>query len=367
MKKNKNLGRVDPAFLGIVLVLIIFGLIAVSSASAVISFERFGHNNYYFFRQITFAAIGLCVMYIVSRIDYHFWRKWNRPLLLAMILLLGLVLVPGLGVRAGTAQSWFSIGPFLLQPSEFAKLAIIFYLAAWFERKKDAESNFWFGIVPPLLVTGAAVALVVLEPDLGSAIMLSIIAGTILFAAGTRLSYLFGLVAAGAVGAWFLIKAAPYRAARIVTFLDPSVDPQGIGYHINQALLAVGSGGFWGYGFGDSRQKHNYLPEPIGDSIFAVMSEELGFFRIAIVVILFGALAILGYRIARRAPDKFGQMAAVGITGWIVIQALVNIGAITGIMPLTGITLPFVSYGGSSLLATCAAVGVLLSISRQRI
>lgn len=365
MKSKIKLGKIDYSLFGVAFVLIIFGLVAVSSASAVLSFERYGHVNYYFFRQILFAAMGLGLMYVASRIDYRVWAKWNRPILLAAILLLGLVLV--FGVRAGTARSWFSLGPFLLQPSEFVKLALVFYLAAWFERKKDAENNFWFGIVPPLIVTLIIFGLIVVEPDLGTATMIGLIVFAMFFAAGVRLNYLLAMLAAGVAGIWLLIKAAPYRAARIITFLDPSLDPQGIGYHINQALLAVGSGGWWGYGLGDSRQKHNYLPEPIGDSIFAVMAEELGFLRIIFVIASFAALAFFGLRIARRAPDKFGQLAAVGIVGWIVLQAIVNIGAITGIMPLTGITLPFVSYGGSSLLAVCVGIGVLLNISRNRV
>lgn len=366
MTQKKYWKKSNRLLLFTVLVLLAWGLVAVSSASAVLSYERFGHNNYYFFRQVIFTGVGLVVMLVLSRIDYHFWKKWSKPLLLAGLVLLGLVLVPGLGIKPTAARSWFRIGDFLLQPSEFVKLAIIFYLASWFERKKGAESNFWFGIVPPLLVAGAVITLVVLEPDLGTAAIIGAIVMVVLFAAGAKFKYLISLMALALGALWFLIKAAPYRAARIVTFLDPSLDPRGIGYHINQALLAIGSGGLWGYGFGASRQKHNYLPEPIGDSIFAVIAEELGFVRILILVLLFALLVFAGLRAARSAPDKFGQLVVVGITGWISLQAFINIGAISGFLPLTGITLPFISYGGSSLLAVCAAVGVLLNISRQR-
>ena len=187
-----------------------------------------------------------------------------------------------------------------------------------------------------------------------------------LFGAGTKWQYLLSLGAAGIALLWILIKAAPYRAARIITFLDPSLDPQGIGYHINQALLAIGTGGFWGRGFGESIQKHNYLPEPIGDSIFAVMAEEFGFIRIIILLLMFLFLAVVSLKLASLAPDKFGALAVIGITSWITMQALINIGAITRMLPLTGITLPFISYGGSSLLSLCAAVGIMLNISRQR-
>ncbi len=339
---------------------------SIWSASAVLSFDRFGHNNYYFFRQIIFASIGLLTIFVVSRIDYHIWKTWSRPLLFAGLVFLAAVLIPQIGFKIGPSRSWFKISSFFLQPAEFIKLALIFYLASWFERKKDAEKNFWFGILPPLLVVGLTILLIVAEPDLGTAAVVAAIVFAMLFAAGVRLPYLGALAGFGAVALWFLIKLSPSRAARIITFLDPSLDPRGIGYHISQALLAIGSGGFWGYGYGGSRQKHNYLPEPIGDSIFAVMAEELGFLRIAFLVIGFTALGFLGIRIALKSSDKFGQLVAVGITSWIVLQALINISAISGILPLTGITLPFVSYGGSSMLSLCIAVGVVLNISRQR-
>lgn len=367
MKQQTAERKMDRPLLLTVLALVGFGLVAVSSASAVVSFERFGNNNYYFFRQIIFAAAGLLALYVFSRIDYHVWKKWNRPILLLGIILLGLVLVPALGFKPGNARSWFRFGSFLFQPSEFVKLAIIFYLAAWFERKKGAESNFWFGILPALLVIAIPLGLVVLEPDIGTAVIFGAIIMVVLFAAGTDLRYLGILAAVALAGMWIVIKAAPYRAARIITFLDPTLDPQGIGYHINQALLAIGSGGFWGYGLGASRQKHNYLPEPIGDSVFAVMAEELGFVRMVLVILLFGFLAIRGLRVAKFAPDRFGQLLATGITAWIVLQALINIGAITGLMPLTGVPLPFMSYGGSSMLFLGVAVGVLLNISKQRL
>lgn len=367
MKKKQYQGPADRLLLGTVLLLIIWGLVALSSASAVISYERFGHNNYYFFRQIIFAGLGIIVLFLVSRIDYHFWKRWSQPLMLFGILALIVVLIPAVGFRPTTARSWFRLGDFLLQPAELVKLFVIFYLASWFERKKEAETNFWFGVLPPLLVAGFTIGLVVLQPDIGSAVVIAAIVATVFFVSGVRLQYLASLLFAAIVGLWILIKTVPYRAARIVTFLDPSFDPRGIGYHINQALLAIGAGGLWGYGFGASRQKHNYLPEPIGDSIFAIMAEELGFLRIILLIILFAITIAIGLRIAKRAPDKFGYLVASGITSWIGLQAIINISAISGLLPLTGIPLPFISYGGSSLLALCTAVGVLLNISRQRI
>ena len=358
--------KVDRFILGIVLALIGFGLVAVSSASAVLSFNRFGNNNYYFFRQLLFAALGIFAIYFFSRIDYHLWKKWSFWILLAGFLALALVLLPKVGFRVGSSRSWFSLGSFLVQPSEFVKLAVILYLASWFDRKRSAETNFLFGIMPPLLISGLTVLLIVIEPDIGTAVMLSIIIFCVLFGAGAKWQYLAGLGSVGIALLWILIKAAPYRAERIITFLDPSLDPLGIGYHINQALLAIGSGGFWGRGFGESIQKHNYLPEPIGDSIFAVMAEEFGFIRIIILLIMFLSLAIASLKLSRQAPDKFSALTIIGITSWITMQTLINIGAITRMLPLTGITLPFISYGGSSLLSLCVAVGIMLNISRQR-
>jgi len=353
--------------LALVLILMTVGLIVIFSASSVLSFVRYGNNYYFILRQLIFTAIGLAIMFILSYIDYHLWKKWAFYFLLAGLAVLAVVLLPKIGFQVGNARRGVNLGWFLIQPSEFVKLLLILYLASWFDRKKDAESNFWFGIIPPLLLTGLSVGLVVLEPDLGTAIMMCLIIFVMLFAAGTKIRYLVALAAMFVAGAWILIAAAPYRAARLVTFFDPSLDPQGIGYHINQALLAIGSGGFWGYGYGGSRQKHNYLPEPIGDSIFAVMAEELGLFRIVAVVGVFWLLAMKGVKVARSAPDKFGQLIAMGVTSWIILQTIINIGAITNFLPLTGIPMPFISYGGSSLLSLCAAVGILLNISKQRV
>lgn len=364
-EKRKYWKKPNTALLGVTLLLLLIGLAAVSSASAVLSFQRFGHNNYYFFRQIGFVGAGLAAMYLFSRIDYHVWKKYAPWILAAATAVLCLVLVPGMGFRSGGARAWFNIGSFLLQPSEFVKLALIFYLSSWFDRKIGAESNFWFGILPPLAAAGMLTGLVLAESDLGTSIVYAVIASIIFFAAGAKYKYLLGLGAAGAGFLFILIKAAPYRIARISAFLDPSQDPQGIGYHITQALIAIGSGGLWGYGFGASRQKHNYLPESIGDSIFAVMAEEMGFVRILFIILLFAAFGLASLRVAKAAPDRFGMLTAVGITGWIVFQALINMGAISNLLPLTGITLPFISYGGSSLLSLCIAVGVLLNISRQ--
>jgi cell division protein FtsW len=367
MKKNKYNRKIYYPILAVVLILVLFGLMAVSSASSVLSFQRFGHNYYYFFRQGVSVLLGLLAIYVFSRVDYRRWREWSRPLMLIALVALAAVLIPGLGTQFGGSRSWFTVGPFTVQPSEFAKLAVVFYLASWFERKEKAEENFIFGILPPLAVSGFAMALIAIEPDLGTAMMIGVIVFVTLFATGAKLKYILGLLGAAAAAVWALIISAPYRAARITSFFNPSIDPLGIGYHINQALLAIGSGGFWGLGLGDSRQKHNFLPEPIGDSIFAVMAEELGFVRIAIIILLFGLFAVLGLHLASKAPDRFSHLVVVGIVAWVSLQAIINIGAVSNVLPLTGLTLPFISYGGSSMVALGVAVGVMLNISKYRI
>lgn len=326
----------------------------------------FGHTNYFLARQSIFFIVGVIIALLVSRIDYRWFKKYSFFLLVVSFLLLLAVLVPGIGFEVGGSRRWIDLGVFFFQPSEFAKLSIIFYLAAWFSSRKEIASSFYSGLLPPLGATAALGALILLEPDFGSLAALGLIALAMFFAGGARLSHLAAILVTGAGVGWLAIQAAPYRLARITSFVDPSIDPQGIGYQINQALIAIGSGGFLGQGFGYSRQKFNFLPEPIGDSIFAVMAEELGFLRVGIVLLLFLLFALFGYAVARRAPDDFGRLAAVGITSWIVLQTVFNVGAMVGLLPLTGIPLPFISYGGSSMLASMIGVGVLLNISRQR-
>jgi len=343
----------------------IIGLVAISSASAVLSFQRFGHTNYYLTRQGIFFILGFAAMLFVSRVDYRFFKKYSPFILLISFLSLLLVLIPGIGVEIGGSRRWINLGITFLQPSEFAKLAIIFYLAAWFATRKEQVIYFSTGVLPPLVVSGAAGALILLEPDFGSTAAIALIALSIFFAGGVKISHLAGLLVTGVGVGWLAVQAAPYRLARITSFLDPQADPLGISYQINQALLAIGSGGFWGQGFGYSRQKFNFLPEPLGDSIFAVMAEELGFLRVGTILFLFIIFAILGFVVARKAQDSFGTLVAVGITSWVVFQTVFNVGAMVGILPLTGIPLPFISYGGSAMLANMIGVGILLNISRQ--
>ncbi|MBI2355639.1 MAG: putative lipid II flippase FtsW [Candidatus Doudnabacteria bacterium] len=363
--KSRALPKVDYVLLITALILLGFGLLVVSSASTVLSFERFGNNYYYFLRQLMFGAVpGLILMYLFSRIDYHYWQKIAPLLVLVGIGLLLIVLVPGVGPEVGGARRWIDFGFFLFQPAEFVKLATVLYLASWFDKRKHHARDLYYGFLPSLAITGLLAGLIMLEPDIGTMLVLAAITASMFFIGGTRIKHLLTAGGVGLLILWLAIKAAPYRLHRILAYLNPQADVQGASYQINQAILAIGSGGLWGLGFGQSRQKYNYLPEPIGDSVFAIMSEELGFVRISIILFLFFLLAYRGFKTALAASDDFGKMVAVGITSWIVLQALINVGGITAIIPLTGIPLPFVSYGSSALALNLAGLGILLNISR---
>jgi cell division protein FtsW len=363
---NKSSGKIDKQLLGLTLALLGFGLMGLYSASTVQSFQNFGNTTHYIVHQMIYGGgFGLLTLLVLSKIDYHFWQK-NLPWLIFLSLfLLALVKVPGLGFSSGGASRWIQYGPIFFQPSELAKLVIIFYLASWAERKQRTLNNFYFGVLPSLIIVGLFALLVIWQPDMGTTLVLMAVSLVMLFAGGINWKYLSLTIVAGLLALYGLVKLAPYRAQRLTTFLDRSVDPQGISYQINQALLAIGSGGLFGYGYGLSRQKHNYLPQVMGDSVFAVTAEELGFLGASIMILLFCLFALKGFAIAKRAPDLFGKMVAFGITSWIVIQTLINIGAMVHLLPLTGIPLPFFSYGSTALIMILAALGILLNISKH--
>jgi len=363
---KKQTGQIDKQMLAITLCLLGFGLLGLYSASTVQSFQIFGNTTHYILHQIIYGGIlGLLALYACSKIDYHFWQK-NLPWLIFLSLfLLALVKVPGLSVSAGGASRWIQYGPISFQPAELAKLVIIFYLASWAERKQNSLNNFYFGVLPSLIIVGLFALLVIWQPDMGTMLVLVAVALAMLFAGGINYKHLSLTILAGLITLYGIVKIAPYRAQRLTTFFDRSIDPKGISYQINQALLAIGSGGFFGYGYGLSRQKHNYLPQVMGDSVFAITAEELGFLGAAVMVLLFCLFALKGYRVAKRAPDLFGKMAAFGITSWIIIQAIINIAAMVHLLPLTGIPLPFFSYGSTALIMILGAVGILLNISKQ--
>ncbi len=359
-------GAPDKMLFGVVGILTLFGVLMISSAGIVYADVRFDDPYFFFKRQLIGVVLGFIGMFIVSQIDYHIYRKWALLIFSAALFLLFLVLLPGIGAEAYGANRWIGIGPMSFQPAEFMKLALILYVAAWCAGKgKKIITDFNDGLLSFSFIIGLACFLVLLQPDVGTTAMLVFIALGMFFLAGARISHIMMIVGAGFVGLIMLIAMAPYRMARFTTFINPESDLQGTGYQIQQALIAIGSGGVIGLGLGHSKQKGLYLPEPVGDSIFAIISEELGMFGAVGIIILFILFAWRGLKIAATAPDVFGKLIAGGITIWIVGQAIMNIAAITALMPLTGIPLPFISYGGTSIMFTLISVGILLNISKQ--
>lgn len=360
---NKAPHKPDYLLSILIFILVVFGLIMVSSASVVQSFENTGDTYYYFKHQLVWGVIvGLVAMFIFSRIPYEKFKKIGGVMLVVTFVLLIMVLI--FGATLGGSKSWFIIGGISMQPTEFVKLLFVVYLAVWLEKRQAKLSDFKEGFVPFLILLGAISILIALQPDLGTLSIIIITAIIVYFVAGGRIKHILGLLAASVVAFFGLIKIFPHAATRFTAFLHPELDPQGIGYQINQALLAIGSGGVIGMGLGNSRQKFNYLPEASGDSIFAIIGEELGFVWVVALVLLFALVAYRGYKIAKNVDDTFGKLVAVGITSWIIFQAFINIAGILNLMPFTGIPLPFISYGGSSMLSILIATGILLNISR---
>lgn len=341
------------------------GIVMVYSASAVLSYQE--HQGDWFFytkRQLLFAILGVIAMFFTMNVDYWVWKKWAKLGLVICFVLLLVVLIPGVGLVRNGAQSWIGVGAFSIQPAEFMKLAMIAFLAKMLSENQKQLPLFFKGLLPPLGILGLAFGLIMLQPDLGTGAVLVGTSMVIIYAAGARLLHLFGLAMIGVVGFIGMVLAAPYRIKRITAFLDPWSDPLGSGFQLIQSLYAIGPGGLMGLGLGMSRQKYAYLPEPQTDFIFSILAEELGFIGGATVLVLFMILFWRGMRAAITAPDLFGSLLATGIISMIAVQVIINIGVVTGMFPVTGITLPFISYGGSSLTLMLTAVGVLLNVSR---
>jgi cell division protein FtsW len=346
------------------LLLLTIGVIMVYSASAVLAFHEFGDWFYYLKRQLLFAVLGVLAMFFTMNVDYWVWKKYARTGLFICLGLLVVVLLPGIGVVRGGARSWLGIGAFGIQPSEFMKIGMIIFLAKWLSEDQAKISLFVKGFLPPLALMGLAFGLIMLQPDLGTGVVLIGASLLIIYSAGARLLHLSYFAMIGLAGFAGLIIQAPYRLQRITSFLDPWQDPLGAGYQAIQSLYAIGPGGLVGLGLGMSRQKYSYLPEPQTDFIFSIIAEELGFFGAGFVLLLFTILVWRGMRTAITAPDTFGSLAAVGIIGMIAVQVIINIGVVIGMFPVTGITLPLISAGGSSLTLMLTSIGILLNISR---
>lgn len=364
---SKTKPNLDYVLLVLTGLLLITGLAVLWSASTAEAKQTFGDTNYYIIHQLSRGVlVGLLALLFFSKFDYHKLRKPAGFLIVLALLLLLALKIPGLSLTANGATRWLDFGPILFQPSEFAKLALIVYLAAWTGNHNRAGThNFWSSIFPPLLLVGLMAGLIIFQPDLGTALAIIAITMIMLFVGGARLRYLLWSVGAGILAVLAVIIFEPYRMRRITSFLNPEMDTLGISYQINQALIAIGSGGLFGYGYGLSRQKHFYLPEAINDSIFAVMAEELGFLRVSLILLLFGAFIAKCLQISLRAPDSFGKMLGIGLTSLFAVGVLINVGAILGLIPLTGIALPLFSYGSSAMIVNLAAIGILLNISKQ--
>ena len=345
--------------------LLVVGLLVVYSASFALGILAFDDANYFVFRQAIWAAIGVAGLLALMRIDYRWLRAISPLLMLVAIVGLVAVLVPGIGLERNGAQRWLSLGPLTGQPSEFAKLALIIYVAAWLSGRETFVRSFALGFVPFVLMVGVVAGLVLLEPDTGTATVLVLTTVTLFFIAGASLTHMAALLGIGSISAMFLILTASYRADRITAFFGAESDPTGIGFHTLQLLIGLGSGGITGLGFGASRQKLFYIPGSHTDGVFAVLGEELGFIGAVGVLLLFAALIYRGFRVVLDARDDFGALLATGIICWIAYQALINVGGITRTIPMTGIPMPFLSYGGSALAALLAGIGILLSVSRH--
>ena len=363
MANLKPLKKIDVSFLITVLALLSYGLIMVFSASSASAHYEYNDALYFVKRQLAWAVIGIVIMLTVSRIPYKTVYKYALHLMVASVILL--ILVPLIGIEVKGAKRWLGFGSFSFQPSEIAKFAIIIFLARSLSVNTDALQTFTKGFLPYVFIVGSLAVLVFIEPHLSGAIVIVLTGFIVLLVAGAKLSH-FAMIGVPAVAAAVVAMiSAPYRMARVTSFFDPFKDSSGAGFQIIQSLYAIGSGGFFGLGLGQSRQKYLYLPEAHNDFIFPIICEEPGFIGALLVVVLFAILLWKGINIAIHAPDKFSRLTVIGIMGLIAIQVVINIAVVTSSIPATGMPLPFFSYGGTSLVFILAEMGVVLSISRE--
>ncbi len=351
-----------------VFILVLFGLTMLSSAGIVDSQNRFSSSYYYFVHQLLYGFLpGVLLFWICFKIKYQLWKKLSVPLLLLSLGFLLAVFLPGIGIEARGAMRWIKIGFLSFQPSEILKLTLIIYFAAWFSGRSEKVKSWSYSMVPFLVILGFVGVLLVKQPDVGTLSIVVMIAIAMYFLAGADIKHFAGLMVLMAVVFFLLIQFAPYRLNRLLAFVNPSADPQGIAYHVNQAKLGIARGGIFGVGFGQSQQKINFLPEPVGDSIFAIVAEELGLVGGAFLLGVILWLSLVLIKISRQTHDRFAQLFLLGLTVWIAGQAFINIAAISGLIPLTGIPLPFVSYGGTSLAVMLGALGIASNIAGSKL
>ncbi len=359
IRHTKPTGVGDRWLFAATVILAGIGILMVYDSSVAIALRDFA-NPYYFVReQVKWLVLGFLAFGILSRIPHTIYRQFAVPMLLATLVLLLAVFIPGFGVRALGAHRWLNFGIFIVQPAELAKLTMVIYLSAWFSTKERGR------LLAFVLLIGMVVGLVVIEPDLGTAVTILVTAVALYFLSGAPIMHFVMLLPVLLLGVGGLAISHPYRMRRVLTFLNPDADPLGSSYQIRQVILALGSGGLFGVGLGKSRQKYEYLPEANTDSIFAILGEETGFVGAAIVILLFLFLVWRCFKIARRVNEPFGKMLALGIGSWIGAQTLINIGSMVALLPLTGVPLPLISYGGSNLVITLGALGIVYNISKK--
>ncbi len=360
------LTRARSLLFGSALILSAIGVVMIYSASAIYALDVMKDPNYFLLRHLVYLGIGTTLAWLASRVNTQALRKHSRNMLIAVIILLVLVLIPPIGSAAGGARRWFKFFGFSVQPSEFLKIILIFYMADFLERKKDSLRDLKHTVFPALFVLGISAGLILKQPDLGTAVTVTIVMLTLFFAAGFPIKYLAGIVAAALPALLFAMLAKSYRRKRILAFFHPWDDPRGVGFQIIQSFLALGSGGLFGRGLGNSQQKLFFLPESHTDFIFSIIGEELGFVGAGAVILLFIVFIFSGMVIVFRAKDYFTQLLALGLVSLIGFEAVINIGVSVGALPTKGLSLPFISYGGSALVANMIALGLLINISKEK-
>lgn len=364
MQKETSVKSADRLFLLLSAILVIFGLVMLASASSSVGYSRFGDTFYFIKKQLLFGLLpGFFLFLVLARFNYHLLQKFSWLIYLFSLVILVLVFVPGVGLEKNGSHSWIQLFGLSFQPAELAKLAVVIILAKLLSKNRDLR-DWRNNLMPVLAMLMPAILLIAAQPDVGTLSILIVIIFSMLYLADTPKVYLAILGLLGVVCFVGLLIVAPYRVNRLTTFLRPELDPQGFGYQINQAFLAVGSGGIWGLGLGHSRQKFQYLPEAQADSIFAVIAEEMGLLISLALVMLIAFLGLRGFKIAKAAPDQFGHLLAAGIMVWFVWQSFLNISTTIGLLPLTGVPLPFISHGGSAMLVALASFGIVANISK---
>lgn len=351
--------KITARLMLVVLGLLGFGLLMVYDSSSSVADRQFADKWYFFKDQLRWIFLGIWAMIVGSVIPYKVWSRFALVILVVAFILLMGVFIPGIGIKAYGASRWLNLHLFTLQPSEFAKLGLVIYLAAWFGNREKGR------LMAFVLLMGVLAALIILQPDMGTAMVLAITGVGMYFLMGAPLWHFLAILPAGVVAAIAMILVAPYRFKRLSAFLELGTDPAGGSYHVRHALIALGSGGLFGLGLGNSRQKYSYLPESFTDSIFGIIGEEVGFVGCLILILTFIYLLFLGFKISWMTKDRFGSLLAGGISIWLAVQTLINLGAMMATIPLTGVPLPFISYGGSALVTELFAVGILLNISKS--